>query len=192
LAPKESYKSREDTMARKFRRVVTGHDRNGKAIVIKDGTAENVKIRGAAGVAATLLWVTDRTPADLSGTEDAANREIGVAPPDGGTVFRIVEFQPQTAKGVPTEAAAIIKDMGVEQDPAKKRHPFMHRTRSIDYALVLSGRITMMLDEEDVLLEAGDVVVQRGTNHAWVNHGPEPSAVAFVLVDAKPLPGTKG
>jgi len=179
-------------MARKFRRVVTGHDRDGKAIVVKDGTAENVKIRGAAGVAATLLWVTDQTPADLSGSEDAANREIGVAPPDGGTVFRIVEFQPQTAKSAPAEAEAIIKEMGVEQDAAKKRHPFMHRTRSIDYALVLSGKITMMLDEEDVLLEAGDVVVQRGTNHAWVNRGQEPCAVAFILVDAKPLPGQGG
>lgn len=179
-------------MARKFRRVVTGHDKKGKAVVIKDGVAENVKIRGAAGVAATLLWVTDQTPADLSGSEDAANREIGVAPPDSGTVFRIVEFQPQTGGSTPAEAEAIIKQMGVEQDPAKKRNPFMHRTRSIDYALVLSGKITMLLDEDDIELEAGDIVIQRGTNHAWVNHGPEPCAIAFVLVDAKPLPENKG
>jgi mannose-6-phosphate isomerase-like protein (cupin superfamily) len=175
-------------MARSIRRVVTGHDRNGKAIVIRDGVAENVRVRGTAGIVSTLLWVTDETPVDLSGDADAADREIGVAPPDGGTVFRIVEFQPQRAGDAPVDSEAIIREMGVEQDAARKRDPFMHRTRSIDYGVVMSGRITMLLDEEDIDLVAGDTVVQRGTNHAWVNRGDEPCLIAFVLVDARPLP----
>lgn len=174
-------------MVQGFRRVVTGHDPDGKAVVIMDGAAQNVRVRGAAGIVSTLLWVTDKTPVDLSGNEDAADRDIGVAPPDGGTVFRIVEFQPQVRGEEPVDAEAIIKEMGVEQDAAKRRDPFMHRTRSIDYAVVLSGKITLLLDEDDVDLETGDTVVQRGTNHAWVNRGSEPCTIAFVLVDAEPL-----
>lgn len=167
-----------------IRRVVTGHDANGKAVILKDGAAENVRVRGSAGFVSTLLWATDETPANVSGTTDEADRDIGVPPPPNGSVFRMVEFPPERED---VDAKALIEEMGLPPEQADKRHPFMHRTKSIDYAVVLSGRITMMMDEEedDVELEAGDVVIQRGTNHAWVNYGPENCLVAFVLIDAE-------
>ncbi len=172
-------------MGRKIRRVVTGHDKDGKAIVLKDGHAENVFVLESAGFTATLLWIADETPADLSGNADAAERETGVAPPPSGSIFRTVEFPPVSG---PIDAAKLAEEMGIPRDTSNLRHPFMHRTQSIDYATILSGTITMMLDEEDVELQAGDVVVQRGTDHAWVNNGTEPCIIAFVLIGAKKPP----
>ncbi len=175
-------------MPSKVRRVVTGHDQKGKAIVVMDGEAQNVKIREATGIGSTLLWVTDSTPPDLSGAADAAAREIGVTPPPRGSIFRIVEFPPEREVGKPLNNEEMIREMGLAGTAAgegKPRHPAMHRTESIDYAVVLSGEIEMWLDDSEVRLKAGDVVVQRGTNHAWVNRCAEPCRVAFVLIDAE-------
>jgi mannose-6-phosphate isomerase-like protein (cupin superfamily) len=166
---------------------VTGHDGSGKAVVVIDSPAPNMKVRKAAGgIVSTLLWVTDETPADVSGEGDRADREIGVPPPEGGTIFRIVEFPP-VADVAGIDNAAVLREMGVADDHAggAGRNPFMHRTRSIDYAVVMSGEIDMLLDDSEVHLRAGDVLVQQGTNHAWVNRGAEPCRIAFVLVDAQ-------
>ncbi len=172
-------------MSRRIRRVVTGHDDKGTAIIAIDGEAKNVRVREANGITSTLLWVEDGTPGDNSGAADKADRQIGVAPPDGGSVFRIVEFTPDT-DAVSNEEMK--KELGL--DPSENtvvRHPGMHRTRSVDYAIVLDGEIDMLMDEEEVHLKAGDVVVQRGTNHAWANRGTKNCSIAFVLIDAKPL-----
>ena len=172
-------------MAQKIRRVVTGHDDNGAAIIARDGDAENVRVRAANGLTSTLLWVEDQTPSDNAGDVDKADREIGVAPPDGGSVFRIVEFVPDD-DSVSNEEMK--RELGLDPDDgAPVRHPGMHRTRSVDYGIVLSGEIDMLVDEDEVHLTAGDVVVQRGTNHAWANRGTEPCRIAFVLIDAKEL-----
>jgi len=162
------------------RRVVTGH-RDGKAIVLFDSAAPNQKLRQASGLVSTLLWVTDETPADIAGAGDRSLREIGVPPPAGGSIFRVVDFPPE---GSARSRDAILKEMGVA-DHGGARHAAMHRTRSIDYAIVLEGEIDMLLDDSEVHLAAGDVLVQQGTNHAWVNRGTRACRMAFVLIDAK-------
>ncbi len=175
-------------MASGIRRVVTGHDAGGKAVVAIDAPAPNIRVRSANGLTSTLLWVEDETPADNDGAEDKANREIGVAPPDGGSVFRIVTFPPEEAGGTAFSNADLKAELGLDaSDAAAARHPSMHKTRSVDYAVVLSGEVDLLLDDSDVTVKTGDVVVQRGTNHGWANRGAEPCAVAFVLIDAKPL-----
>lgn len=172
-------------MAQQIRRIVTGHDATGKAIIALDGPAENVRVRAANGLTSTLLWAEDETPSDNSGDIDKADREIGVAPPDGGSVFRIVEFVPDD-DSVSNEDMK--RELGLDLDSGGPvRHPGMHKTRSVDYAIVLSGEIDMLVDEDEVHLKAGDVIVQRGTNHAWANRGTEPCRIAFVLIDAKEL-----
>ena len=161
------------------RRIVTGH-REGKAVVLYDGPAPNRKVRQATGLVSTLLWVTEESPADISGTADRAEREMGVPPPPHGSVFRVVEFPPDR-KDMSREA--VLKEMGLSNQ-ASARHAGMHRTRSIDYAVVMEGEIDMLLDGSEVHLAAGDVLVQQGTNHAWVNRGSRPCRIAFVLIDA--------
>lgn len=147
-------------MPLQVRRVVTGHDAEGKAIVLFDGVQQNVVSR-RPGQAATVLWTSDSVPVDNNGDADAALRQVGTCIP-GGTVFRVVEYQPGVA-------------------------PRRHRTDSIDYAVVIRGEISMELDGTEVTLRQGDVLVQRGTVHNWVNRGTEPCLVAFVLVGANPV-----
>jgi len=171
-------------MVRPTRRVVTGHDASGKAVVLIDGAAPNAKLRKATGLTSTLLWVADRSPADNSGSADAAEREIGVAPPPRGSIFRVVDFPPAAEFGA-VDNAAMLREMGIGAGAGGARHAGMHRTQSIDYAVVISGEITMLLDDSEVHLKAGDVLVQRGTSHAWVNRGRENCRIAFVLIDAK-------
>ena len=171
-------------MVQPTRRVVTGHDASGRAVVLIDGAAPNAKLRRATGLTSTLLWVTDRSPADNFGSADAAAREIGVAPPPRGSIFRVVDFPPAAEFGA-VDNAAMLREMGIASGQGGARHAGMHRTRSIDYAVVISGEITMLLDDSEVHLKAGDVLVQRGTNHAWVNRGRENCHIAFVLIDAK-------
>ncbi len=170
-------------MAQPTRRVVTGHDANGKGVVLIDGAAPNAKLRKATGLTSTLLWVTEESPADLSGGADKADREIGVAPPPRGSIFRVVDFQPAAAFGA-VDNAAMLREMGIGAGPSDARHATMHRTKSIDYAVVISGELDMLLDDSEVHLKAGHVLVQQGTNHAWVNRGKETCRIAFVLIDA--------
>lgn len=167
------------------RRVVTGHDAVGKSIVVMDSPAPNVKERKASHLVSTLIWVTYETPADISGSADRAEREIGVPPPAGGSIFRIVDFPPFDDEGAPLDNQAILREMGVAASGAKARHPLMHRTRSIDYMVVISGEIYLLHDDSEVLLRAGDVIVQRGTNHSWENRSKENCRIAVVLIDAK-------
>lgn len=178
----------DSNMTSHIRRVVTGKDSSGKAMVTIDAMA-TYQGRKEMGSTTALLWVTDSTPADNSEKGDAAGRTIGVQPPPEGTVFRVVEFTPE--KDIPSDYKTRLQRMqerdlrpeGASRD--NPRHPSMHRTRTIDYALILSGEIDMLLDDTEVHLKAGDVVVQRGTNHAWVNRGEQPCQIAFILIDAK-------
>ncbi len=175
-------------MARKFRRVVTGHDAEGKAVVVSDGEALNVLVRpGRPGVALTNFWRTHATPPAFDGPDETVDGPpLGLHPPALGSVFRVVEFGPEDRQALAAvDGKAAFAEMGAAEAVVEgARHPFMHRTDTIDYAVILSGRITMLLDEDEVALEAGDVVVQRGTNHAWSNRGSEPCLIAFVLIDA--------
>ena len=147
-------------MPMQLRRVVTSHDDNGRAVVAIDEISQNVQSR-RPGQEAAVIWSTDRVPADNMEGGDPALAVSGTSLPRG-TVFRVVEYQP-----------------GVT--------PRNHRTNSIDYAVVLSGEIWMALDESEVHLRAGDLLVQRGTIHNWVNRGSEPCRIAFVLIGAEPV-----
>jgi mannose-6-phosphate isomerase-like protein (cupin superfamily) len=148
-----------------IRRIVTGHDKNNVAKVLMDGPASNHR-ESRPGSRSTLIWSSDGTPADIAigeGIEDRGARKLGTAPPENGTRFTINEIPP----GRPGR---------------------MHRTETLDYAIVLSGEIDMEMDDgATVKLKAGDVVVQRGTHHAWINRGSVPARIAFILIDAKPL-----
>ena len=176
--------------ANDIRRVVTTHDAKGKAVVGFDNVAPQTGGEAELGVKVFNLWVTDATPADISGKADAATRKVGIPPPPNGSIFRIVEFHP-TPKADDLDPSFLAKIAGHERKTAADagakppRHPGMHRTRSIDYAIVLSGEIDMLLDDSEVRLNAGDVLVQQGTNHAWVNRGSEPCRIAFILIDAQ-------
>jgi quercetin dioxygenase-like cupin family protein len=143
-----------------IRRVVTGHDARGRAVVAIDEICSNV-ISRRPNHASCVVWSTGAFPADNADDLDGATREVATTDP-GGTVFRIVEYWPGVA-------------------------PRNHRTESLDYAIVLSGEIDMELDGSAVRLRAGDVLVQRGTVHNWVNRGDQPCVIAFVLVAAKPV-----
>ncbi len=147
-------------MALQLRRVVTGHDAEGKALIKIDDISQNV-VSARPGTSACVLWTTQGFPVDNNGDADEALRKTGTTL-GGGTVFRIVEFGPGNS-------------------------PRNHRTDSIDYAVVMSGEIDMEIDDGVVHLKAGDLLVQRGTIHNWVNRGTEPCRIAFILVDAKPV-----
>jgi mannose-6-phosphate isomerase-like protein (cupin superfamily) len=174
-------------MGREIRRVVTGHDENGKAVCVSDGVATNILQRPSRpGVTLTNLWQCTGTPAEYDAAEETVDGPFVLHPPKDGSVFRIVEFEPEDSEVIKTlDGKAAFAEMGAGDNIVENaRHPFMHRTDSVDYAVVLTGEITMLLDDSDVQLKAGDVVVQRGTNHAWSNRGKETCQIAFILVDA--------
>jgi naringenin degradation protein FdeH len=175
-------------IAKTTRRIVTGHDADGKAIAIFDGSITS-RQRSPGGNALTMLWVTAESPVDVSGSGDRAETKVGVPPPPNGSIFRIVDFPPAAAGSPPVDHHAMLLGMGI--DPATQgysRHQNTHRTRSVDYAIVLDGEIDMLMDDTEVHMKAGDVLVQQGTNHAWVNNGTKPCRIAFVLIDAKVPP----
>ncbi len=180
---------------KQVRRVVTGHNSDGKSVVLMDAIATSVLANPARpGRGLTDLWVTDGAPARNTGSDDAADRQIRLEPPAGGTVFRFFQVPPASGdKDLSAEereaaAAAGFEGMGAAHTRVDTtRHPAMHKTATVDYIILISGRVTMLLDEGEVDLGPGDVVVQRGTNHAWVNNGTEPAVLAGILVDAEPV-----
>jgi quercetin dioxygenase-like cupin family protein len=147
-------------MALHVRRVITGHDATGRAVVKIDEVSKNVRV-GRPGAMVCNIWTTDVAPANNDGAADEGLRPVGTTL-ENGTIFRILEFAPGLA--------------------ARN-----HRTDSIDYIVVMSGEIDMELDDSRVHLKAGDVMVQRGTIHNWVNNGTAPCVLAVILVDAKPV-----
>ncbi|GAA0512104.1 cupin domain-containing protein [Pigmentiphaga sp. GD03639] len=181
------------------RRVVTGHDENGRAVVISDGPAPFVHTSDMRpGYASTDVWRTDGTPAPISAV--APEPTLGPRrqlPAKRGSVIRINTLVPETdaSRSFDKEQVAkLFAGMGnatASTYAAEGRHPMMHRTETVDYAIVLSGEITMLLDDSEVTLRAGDVLVQCGTNHAWSNRGTEPARVAFILLDGQYEPGLK-
>ena len=141
-------------------RIVTGHDEGGKAILLYNGPAQDSQMR-FNGPRTTLFWGTDSLPATNAGDEDIALRADEVAPPPNGSWFRIVDYPP----GFPGRR---------------------HKTDTIDYAICMSGEINMELDEGIMVhMKAGDVLVQRGTVHSWINKGDETCRIAFILIDAE-------
>jgi mannose-6-phosphate isomerase-like protein (cupin superfamily) len=178
-------------MTRPVRRVVTGHNADGKSVFILDDASPHVFQRNAGSAIVIELWETMATPADNSSSEDAIKRGFRLQPPKGGSVFRIIAYPPDSQRLASLRAEMAGPDDGsgrvAAADHGNTRHPGFHKTNSIDYAIVLSGEIHALMDEGEVLLKAGDVLIQRGTNHAWSNRTEEPCYVAFVLIDAEPV-----
>lgn len=156
------------------RRVVTGHDANGVSVILSDGIVPVHKFMPQDGVGFYEIWATDAMPAPVSPTEsgEVTERSLKVPAEPNGTKIRINEFFP-----------GHINELG-NQSP-------IHRTESIDYGIVLEGEIYLVLDDSEVLLKAGDVVVQRGTNHAWANRSDKVARMAFILVDGQFTPELK-
>ena len=169
-----------------IRRVVTGLDADNKAVVMFDSRLPLQA--GPYGLQSTNLWVTNSYPLAFSFKDDTAATPVGISPLDNGTKFRVVEFPPlDPATEAKMEPGFLMKAVGPVA-PARGRpvtHPLMHRTRSVDYAVVLSGEIDMVLDDTVVHLKPGDTIVQQATNHAWVNHGKETCRILFVLMDSR-------
>ena len=168
------------------RRVVTGLDAANKAGVLFDSRL--TLDPGKSGNPAANVWITDSSPPGFSFKDDSAARPIGLSPPDNGTVIRVVEFPPLDPAAEAKMAPDFMMKVVGDHAPARGlpvKHPLMHRTRTLDYAIIMSGEIDMMLDQETVHVKAGDVVVQQATNHAWINRGKEPCRIIFVLMDSK-------
>jgi mannose-6-phosphate isomerase-like protein (cupin superfamily) len=173
-------------MAADIRRVVTGLDDSDKAIVLFDSrlTLKAPESRPPS----VNLWITDSSPPGFSFKDDAALKPIGLSPPDNGSKITVVEFPPlDPAAEAKMDPNLMMKVVG-DHAPARGlpvKHPMMHRTRTVDYAVILSGEIDMMLDDTVVHVKAGDVIVQQATNHAWINRGTQPCRILFVLMDSK-------
>jgi len=172
------------------RRVVTGHDAQGRAVVLFDGESPHrFVLEKAGGLVLTEIWETRSAPADNAGGADAADHERRIEPVNGGSVFRIIEYPPDRVRLATLEPEAHFRGMGARPaDAATRGHPGMHKTNTVDYCVVLSGEIWAVLDDGEVHLRAGDCLVQRGTNHAWSNRTDKPCVIAFALIAAKPAP----
>jgi len=175
-----------------FRRIVTGHDAQGRSVILEDAPPPRVaRIGGERGPLFYEVWNTRETPAriDRAGGEP---REEGIqlAPPRNGTRIRVLDLPPEdeTFKAItPEQAQAHFAEVGAASASSHtdhgSRHPFMHRTETVDYGIVLEGELTLIMDEGETVVRAGDIVVQRGTNHGWANRGSKICRIAFILID---------
>lgn len=171
-------------------RVVTGHDEKGNAIVSSQGPLPTVaEIAAVPGMVFHEVWSTAGRPAAIDNGSDPTLMPLRLLPPNSGTRVRFVDFPPEApdvlARGSEksVDAFAEIGDVAALTVKADSPHPLMHRTETVDYGIVIEGEITLVLDDSEVLLRPGSVVVQRGTNHAWANRSGRPCRMLFVLVD---------
>ena len=170
-----------------LRRIVTGHNADGKSIIMIDGPPARSIGEEVGGL--FEIWNTDGNQINTLDKIDRADTDVLLSPPKGGTKFRYFVINP-TPEGIPKEkleelAAAAFAKIGASQDRVDTtRHPAMHKTKTIDYIILLKGDVTLLLDDDEVQLKPFDVVVQRGTNHAWVNNGKEPALFIAVLIDS--------
>jgi mannose-6-phosphate isomerase-like protein (cupin superfamily) len=174
-------------MAKRTRLVITGHNDAWKSVIVSDSDAPHLHVfERYGGTAVTDLWMTTSMPADNARVEDLGSRHFTIEPPPHGTVFRVIEYPPDSVRLAGLDREAAFRDMGAAHAMVKEgaRHPGMHKTSTLDYAVVLSGEIYAVMDEDEVLLKAGDCLIQRGTNHAWSNRTDQPCRIAFVLIDA--------
>lgn len=171
-------------------RVVTGHNAQGQAVVVSNGPLPTVvEIAAIPGTVFHEVWSTSGAPAPVDNGADPTLGPLTLPPPKHGTRFRFVDIPPDTeeflAHGAQRmkDAFSQIGDEAASTVIAQSPHPLMHRTESVDYGVVIEGEMTLVLDQGEVLLKPGSVVVQRGTNHAWANRSGKPCRMLFVLVD---------
>jgi naringenin degradation protein FdeH len=175
-----------------IRRIVSGHNAQGKSIfIIDDKVGLPEGRRSSAGTSVVELWQTDSTPADNSGDKDPTKHAFRLPPPANGSVFRVVEYPPDKERFAAMSSQDWSSDaqrQGYHRDAGNARHAGFHKTDTIDYAIVIEGEVYALMDEGEKLMKTGDVLVQRGTSHAWANRSDKPARVAFILIDAKPVP----
>tara|TARA_Y100000816_G_C26072506_1_gene564273 strand:+ start:409 stop:933 length:525 start_codon:yes stop_codon:yes gene_type:complete len=170
------------------RRIVTGHDENGKSVIKIDGPPARSIGEEIGGL--FEIWNEDGNAIDTKSNEDRADKEIILSPPEGGSKFRYFQIMP-TPKGLSVDILNEMAETAFSRIGAAHhridvtKHPAMHKTKTIDYIILLKGDVTLILDEEEVKINPFDVVVQRGTNHAWVNNGSEPALLIAVLIDSE-------
>lgn len=170
-----------------LRRVVTADDAHGASFILEDGPSPAVRlVPERPGYRVTNLWRTGAAPAPVNAPDSIAQHQ-GVQPPQAGTVLRIIDFPPEPTD--PQELARMLQATfgsmyrDAQHAPKPGQHPGMHRTATVDYALMLQGEMVAIMDKEETVLRAGDVLIQRGTHHAWANRSGQPARIAFVLID---------
>jgi hypothetical protein len=178
-----------------FRRIVTGHNENGQAIIVENAPPTRVmRIGGEHGPLFYEVWSTTETPAriDRRSTEPV-EEGIKLAPPRHGTRIRVLDIPPErnnfAAMSV-EQARAHFAEIGAADassfgSGASPAHPMMHRTQTIDYGIVLDGEIVLVMDEGEAVARAGDIIIQRGTNHGWANRSDRNCRIAFILIDGR-------
>ena len=171
-------------MSNSLRRIVTGNNQQGKSIVVSDEPPFQFGTL-------TELWLTDRAPASYGSEDEIAGRQVRLEPPESGTIFRYFTVNPEdpalSRDELEGQVAAGFAAIGAQHcRPDTTRSPRMHTTETVDYVVLLQGKVTLLLDEEEVDLNPLDVVIQRGTNHAWINRSDEPALLAAILVDGEP------
>jgi hypothetical protein len=184
-------------MPTNVRRVVTGHDKDNRATVLSDAPVTRTQlIGGPGGPTFAEVWNTRETPAVIDRQSgEPAESGLVLAPPKGGTRIRVIDFPPESdaiRHLSQAEAAEKFSEMGgaaAAQSKAGAPHPLMHRTQTLDYGIVIEGELTMILDVGETIVRAGDIVIQRGTNHAWANRSDRNCRVAFVLIDGQYVDG---
>jgi hypothetical protein len=170
------------------RRIVTANDPRGRSFIAADGPAPAVQtMAGRDGYRNNNLWRTVGSPAQLDAA-DSTLEHRGVLPPPGGTVLRVIDIPPESQdpeeRRRQTEAVFAAMFADARHNAADVRHPGMHVTATIDYAIVLHGELVAIMDDGETLMRAGDVLIQRGTNHAWANRSTDIARIAFILIDA--------
>jgi Cupin domain len=173
------------------RRIVTGHNERSKAVIITDGEPPNViELKAVPGTVFHEIWNTNASPAPIDNGEDPTLRKLQLHPTPQGSIIRVVDIPPDAmVNSISNEAiAAGFAQIGAESSATQQSdspHKLMHRTETIDYGILLSGELWLVLDEEETRLSPGDIVIQRGTNHAWSNRTDETARMLFILLDGK-------
>lgn len=174
------------------RRIVTGHDAEGRAVLLEDGPVPRVqRIGGPRGPLFFEVWNTRATPAPIDrASGEPGESGIQLAPPKNGTRIRVLDIPPEDdtmGALTPEQARAHFAEVGAADASSHtgggSRHAFMHRTETVDYGIVLEGELTLLLDVGETIVRAGDIVIQRGTNHGWANRSGRNCRIAFILID---------
>lgn len=172
-----------------IRRIVTADDAKGRSRIVEDAPASAIRtVPERPGYRAVNVWRTEESPARIDAADSTAGHR-GILPPKGGTILRIIDFPPE-----PSDPAELRRRLhatfggiysDAQHDGRSGVHPGMHRTETVDYAIVLEGEIYAVMDEGETLMRSGDVLIQRGTNHAWANRSDRTARIAFVLIDGR-------
>lgn len=174
-----------------FKRVVTGHDANGRAVIASCGPTVSVfALQAVPGTVFHELWNSSASPALLDNGDDPTGKPLQLSPDPHGSVIRVVDIPPDSVQNrvSAAEAAAVFAEIGqshASTGDGNARHKLMHRTETLDYGIVTEGEVWLVLDDQEVQLKRGDVVVQRGTNHAWSNRTEAMARMVFILLDGR-------